>query len=272
MPELPEVETLRRGLLPLVANKVLRRIKFFRKDLRFPIPQKLLKDELLNTKINDITRRGKYLLLHTDTGAMIWHLGMSGRVIRQTSMRAVEKHTHAIFAFDQETYLHFVDPRRFGCILWAPKNEGHRLINNLGLEPLSEETTAENLKLLARNCSVPIKSFLMDARRLVGVGNIYASETLFAARVSPEKKAGKITLPIWKNILAELRRILESSISAGGTTLNDFFSTEGEPGYYSVKLAVYGKEGQPCPRCGKPISRATRSGRSTFFCRACQKK
>ncbi len=272
MPELPEVETLRRGLLPLVANKTLRQIKFFRKDLRFPIPHKILKQELLNQTVHDISRRGKYLLLHTDTGSMIWHLGMSGRVIRQSSMRAVEKHTHAAFSFEPDTYLHFVDPRRFGCILWAPKNEGHRLINNLGLEPLAEETTAESLKALALNSGVSIKSFLMDARRLVGVGNIYASETLFAARISPEKKAGKITLPAWKDILTQLRRILKTSIAAGGTTLKDFFSSDGEPGYYAIKLSVYGKEGQPCPRCGKTISRATHSGRSTFFCRTCQKK
>ncbi len=272
MPELPEVETLRRGLLPLIGNKTLRQIKFFRKDLRFPIPQNLLKKKLLNAAIHDVTRRGKYLLLHTDAGAMIWHLGMSGRVIRQSSMKPIEKHTHAVFKFEPDIFLHFVDPRRFGCILWAPKNEGHRLINNLGLEPLDEGTAPESLKEMARNRRIPIKSFLMDTRRLVGVGNIYANETLFAARINPEKQAGKITLPGWKNLLTALRHILETSIAAGGTTLRDFFATDGKPGYYAVKLSVYGKEGQPCPRCGKAISRVTRSGRSTFFCRACQKK
>lgn len=272
MPELPEVETLRRGLLPLIKNKTLRRIKFFRKDLRFPIPQSLLKKALLNTTIQDITRRGKYLLLHTDTGAMIWHLGMSGRVSRHSSMKPVENHTHAVFAFDPETFLHFVDPRRFGCILWAPKTEGHKLINNLGLEPLDAATTPEALEKLARNRSLSVKSFLMDARRLAGVGNIYACETLFAAKIHPEKPAGKIALPEWKRLLTELCRILESSIAAGGTTLKDFFGADGAPGYYAVKLLVYGKEDQPCPRCGTAISRAIHSGRSTFFCRACQKK
>lgn len=272
MPELPEVETLRRGLLPLIKNKTLRRIKFFRKDLRFPIPQNLLKKALLNTAIQDITRRGKYLLLHTDTGAMIWHLGMSGRVSSHPSMKPVENHTHAIFAFEPETFLHFVDPRRFGCILWAPKKEGHKLINNLGLEPLDAATTPEALKILARNRNLPIKSFLMDAKRLAGVGNIYACEALFAAKTHPEKPAGKITLPGWERLLTELRLILETSIAAGGTTLKDFFGPDGAPGYYTVKLSVYGKEGQPCPGCGTKISRAIRSGRSTFFCRSCQKK
>ena len=272
MPELPEVETLRRGLLPLVVNKTLRQIKFFRKDIRFPIPQKLLKQELINETIREITRRGKYIQLHTDTGSMIWHLGMSGRVTCQSSMKMVEKHTHAIFAFDPETFLHFIDPRRFGCILWAPKHEGHRLINDLGLEPLEIETTPKILKELARDCRLQIKSFLMDAKRIVGVGNIYASESLFAAGIHPEKPAGKITLPKWEKLLSSLRKILETSIAAGGTTLKDFYSSDGAPGYYTVNLSVYGREGQPCHKCNTIIKRITRAGRSTFFCRSCQKK
>jgi formamidopyrimidine-DNA glycosylase len=272
MPELPEVETLRRGLLPLVLNKTLRQIKFFRKDIRFPIPQKTLKKELLNESIRDITRRGKYIQLHTDSGSMIWHLGMSGRVTCYDSMKVVEKHTHAIFAFDPDTFLHFIDPRRFGCILWAPKNEGHRLINNLGLEPLEEETTPKLLKELARGCKLPIKSFLMDAKRIVGVGNIYASESLFAAGIHPEKEAGKITLPKWEKLLTSVRQILVTSIASGGTTLNDFYNTYGTPGYYAIKLSVYGREGQSCRKCNTIITRTTRSGRSTFFCRSCQKK
>ena len=272
MPELPEVETLRRGLAPLVVNRTLLDLKFFRKDLRFPIPQKTLKKELLNTVILDLSRRGKYLLWHTGNGAMVLHLGMSGRVTRQPSMEPAEKHTHAVFVFDPETYLHFVDTRRFGCILWAPKSKGHPLIDNLGLEPLASGTTAKILKEMAKGCRAPIKSFLMDARRLAGVGNIYACEALFGAKVHPAKPAGKISLPRWEILLSSLRGILETSIDAGGTTLRDFFNPDGAPGYYALELSVYGKEGQPCPNCGKSIARLVHSGRSTFFCKACQKK
>lgn len=272
MPELPEVETLKRGLAPLVVNRTLLELKFFREDLRFPIPHIILKRELLNSVILDISRRGKYLLFHADKGAMILHLGMSGRMTRQPSMKPVEKHTHAVFNFQPETYLHFVDPRRFGCILWAPIGEGHPLLENLGLEPLANGTTAKFLKEMAKGRRAPIKSFLMDARRLAGVGNIYACEALFGARIHPAKPAGKISLSAWEKLLASLRGVLETSIAAGGTTLRDFFNSDGTPGYYALKLSAYGREGQPCPACGKPIIRMVHCGRSTFFCKSCQKK
>ena len=272
MPELPEVETLRRALLPLVKNKTLRKLKFFRKDIRFPIPQKKLHEELTDQIIGDITRRGKYLLMHAPAGAMILHLGMSGRIVRHPSMKPVEKHTHAIFRFEPDTYLHFIDPRRFGCILWAPKNEGHKLLNHLGLDPLDAETTAKGLKVLARNRKVPIKSFLMDSKRITGVGNIYVCETLFRAAVNPRRPAGKITLAEWEKLITSLQTILNNSIASGGTTLRDFFSADNTPGYYAVQLSVYGKENQPCPNCGTPIFRTIHSGRSTFYCKVCQKK
>lgn len=272
MPELPEVETLKRALIPIIREKKLLDIQFFRKDLRFPIPRKILRQNLLDRPIEDITRRGKYLLFHSSSGKMIWHLGMSGHVIQYPSMRPVEKHTHAVFKFEPDTCLHFIDPRRFGCILWVPDGQGHPLLNNLGLEPFATDTTASLLKEKARQCKVPIKSFLMDARRLVGVGNIYACESLFTARIHPKRKAGRVSLKDWERLLSAIRETLHKSILSGGTTLRDFFSPDGSTGYFQIKLSVYGKESQPCPTCAKPISRIIQSGHSTFYCRACQKR
>lgn len=272
MPELPEVETLRRALLPLVKNKSLKGLKFFRKDIRFPIPVKKLHDALNGTTISDITRRGKYLLLHAPTGAMILHLGMSGRVVQQPTIEPTEKHTHAVFHFESNTFLHFIDPRRFGCILWAPESEGHPLLDHLGLDPLDEETTAKALKFLARKCKAPIKSFIMDSKRLTGVGNIYACESMFQGGLNPRRQAGKVTLREWEVFMTSLKAILNSSIASGGTTLRDFFTADNTPGYYAVNLLVYGKENQPCPNCATPIVRVVQTGRSTFYCKICQKK
>ena len=178
MPELPEVETLRTALIPLVRNQRLIELKFLRPDLRFPIPSQQLKKEMAQTVIQDVTRTGKYLLLHNEKGAMLWHLGMSGRVVQHPHLQPEEKHTHAVFHFAPETYLHFIDPRRFGCILWVPKDEGHPLLDHLGPDPCSEEATAELFKERARTCKGPIKGFLMNATRLAGIGTIYACGAL----------------------------------------------------------------------------------------------
>jgi formamidopyrimidine-DNA glycosylase len=271
MPELPEVETLKRALSPLVQSKILKKIQFFRKDIRFPIPIKKLHEGLTGQTISDISRRGKYLLLRAPTGAMILHLGMSGRVVQHPSIEPVEKHTHAIFHFERETYLHFIDPRRFGCILWTSENEGHPLLDSLGHDPLDEATTGKILKVMARNSKTPVKSFIMNSKRLTGVGNIYACESLFQGGINPSRQAGKITLREWGNFMTCLKNILNNSIAAGGTTLRDFFTTDNTPGYYAVNLSVYGKENQPCPVCATPIARKVQTGRSTFYCKVCQK-
>ncbi|MCH8156261.1 MAG: bifunctional DNA-formamidopyrimidine glycosylase/DNA-(apurinic or apyrimidinic site) lyase, partial [Nitrospinae bacterium] len=267
MPELPEVETLKRALTPLVQKKHLLELKFFRKDLRFPIPRKELRQGLLHQAISQLTRRGKYLLLHAPDGALLLHLGMSGRLIQQPSMKPVEKHTHAIFRFEPNTFLHFVDPRRFGCLLWVPRGQGHPLLDRLGPDPLdTSATTASGMKKAAANCrTASIKTFLMDAHRLAGVGNIYACEALFAARIHPQRPARRITSSQWDRLLSALRKILEQSIAAGGTTLRDFHSIDGSRGYYTLSLSVYGKENLPCPACASPIKRLAQSGRSTFF-------
>jgi len=270
MPELPEVETLRRALLPLVKNQVCSGVKFFRKDLRFPIPRASLLKGLLDHKVSDITRRGKYLLFHVPQGSMLLHLGMSGRVALQNSMEPQEKHTHAIFKFSKATYLHFVDPRRFGSISWVPDTGKHPLIDNLGCDPFSNEMTAKAMKFLARKSRAPMKSFIMNSQRITGVGNIYACESLYHAGIRPTKQSGKTTLAQWGKWIDCLRDVLNKSIASGGTTLRDFFDPNGSQGYFSVSLSVYGKEGQPCPKCGHPISRLVQTGRSTFFCKLCQ--
>lgn len=272
MPELPEVETLRRALLPLIVNKTCTGLKFYRKDIRFPIPRTTLRKQMENQVVSQIQRIGKYLLLKVPNGALLLHLGMSGRISLQASMIPREKHTHAIFQFGDETFLHFVDPRRFGCILWVPQSGEHPLLDKLGPDPFSPDASARTLKNHAKNCRSPIKTFIMDSRRITGIGNIYACESLYLAGINPERKAGKITLAEWDRLLSCVRSTLENSIAAGGTTLRDFFDPNGSAGYYAVKLSVYGKEGEPCAKCKTPISRLIHSGRSTFFCKTCQKK
>ena len=271
MPELPEVETLRRALLPLVKNNICTEIKFFRSDLRFPIPQSTLIEGLLNNKVSDITREGKYLLLQTPKGSMLLHLGMSGRVVSHPSIEPREKHTHAIFKFSTDTYLHFVDPRRFGSISWVPESGKHPLIDKLGFDPFSAELTPKAIKALAGKSRSPIKSFIMNSQKVTGIGNIYACESLYHAGIRPTKPTGKITLAQWDKWIECLRNVLNKSIASGGTTLRDFFDPNGSKGYFSINLSVYGKEGQPCPECFQAISRIVHSGRSTFFCKTCQK-
>ncbi|NIP99666.1 MAG: bifunctional DNA-formamidopyrimidine glycosylase/DNA-(apurinic or apyrimidinic site) lyase [Nitrospinaceae bacterium] len=272
MPELPEVETLRRALLPLTRGKKLERLAFLRPDLRFPIPVQHLEGKMCGTVIREISRTGKYILLHNDKGAMLWHLGMSGRVVQRATLEPEEKHTHAVFHFAPDTFLHFIDPRRFGCILWVPQDEGHPLLNHLGPDPFSDEANAAHFKERARTCKGPVKGFLMNATRIAGIGNIYACEALFEAGIHPMKRANKLSKPQWEKLLTAVRNVLKKSIQAGGTTLRDFFNTDGNPGYFAIELSVYGKEGEPCPRCHAPISRTIHTARSTFFCKSCQKR
>ena len=271
MPELPEVETLRRGLVPLIENKTCLEIKFFRDDIRFPIPKAILQQKFKGKIISSITRQGKYLLWNVEDGALVLHLGMSGRMTRRDSIKPQEKHTHVILHFSPDIYLHFIDPRRFGCLVWSSKPDGHPLLNNLGPDPFATETTAQSLKTKAKNSRAPIKAFLMNAKQLAGIGNIYACESLFHAGIRPTRKSGKLTKNDWDRLLTCIRQTLEKSIAAGGTTLRDFYNSDGESGYYAIQLSVYGKENFPCPTCKTPIKRKIRSGRSTFYCQLCQK-
>ena len=273
MPELPEVETLKRALTPLISNKRLLELRFLRRDLRFPIPATKIRKSLLGKTVFKLTRKGKYILVHSSEGSLVLHLGMSGRFTQNSSIEPVEKHTHAIFKFEPSTYLHYVDPRRFGCLLWIPKGQGHPLLDRLGPDPMGRDVTGKEMKFCAKNSrTASIKTFLMDARRIAGVGYIYACESLFAAGIHPLRPARLITSPQWDRLLSCLHNIFEKSIAAGGTTLRNFHSTDGSQGYYKLSLAVYGRENLPCPKCKAPIKRITQSARSTFFCKICQKR
>ncbi len=271
MPELPEVETLKNALLPLIKDQILEEMIFHRADLRFPIPIGLLKQEMSGHRVTNVVRKGKYLLWEVSQGAMVLHLGMSGRVVQRPSRNPEEKHCHAIFQFSSNLFLHFIDPRRFGCIVWAPRESGHPLLNHLGPDPLTPDASPQRMKQSALNRKISIKAFLMDARRLAGVGNIYACEALFRTGIHPLRQAGRLSLKRWENLLAELKTVLLESIKVGGSTLRDFYGADGTPGYYSTRFTVYGRENQPCLNCKEPISRIVQTGRSTFYCKHCQK-
>jgi len=271
MPELPEVETLKNALLPLIKNQVLEEMIFHRSDLRFPIPIGQLDQKMTGQRVLEVVRKGKYLLWEVADGAMVLHLGMSGRVVQRPSQQAEEKHCHAVFKFSPNIYLHFIDPRRFGCIVWAPRESGHPLLNHLGPDPLTADASPERMKRLAQNRKTSIKAFLMDAHQLAGVGNIYACESLFRSGIHPLRQAGRLSLQRWGKLMAELKMVLQESIKAGGSTLRDFYGADGSPGYYSTRFTVYGREHQPCMNCQEPISRLVQTGRSTFYCKHCQK-
>ncbi len=271
MPELPEVETLRRALIPLVEGKTLKEIRFFRKDLRFPIPIEVLEKQAVDKEIKTVLRKGKYLLFQTSSGTMILHLGMSGRVVQCASDKPEQKHTHVVFRIEKDIWLHFVDPRRFGCLVWQNNGEEHKLLRFQGPDPFSSEANAKAMKQVAQKCKGPIKSFLMNGQRIAGIGNIYACESLFKARIHPNRPANRLSIKSWNRVLSEIRATLNCSIAAGGTTLKDFFDPSGTVGYYVLQLSVYGKEGEPCPKCKTLVNRIVHSGRSTFFCKKCQK-
>lgn len=277
MPELPEVETLARALTATLVDRRVTEIEFFRDDLRRKIPKESIREILLNQKIRSVSRRSKYLIVSNAKGSLICHLGMTGRLLLRSSNSAQIKHTHAIFSLSKKdglpNYLHFSDPRRFGLLDYldaqTPLNH-HQLLKNLGPEPLECNDLGNWLWLSSKTRTQAIKGFLMDPRILVGVGNIYASEALFHARIHPSRPANKIKKNEYDRIGLAIVQTLESAISSGGTTFRDFLNTDGNPGYFSVLLNVYGRQGLPCPNCSTPISSMTHQGRTTFLCTFCQ--
>jgi formamidopyrimidine-DNA glycosylase len=271
MPELPEVETTRRGLVPHVVGRRFRGVVVRNPNLRWPVTRGLAA-KLRGQEVLAVRRRGKYLLLDCRNGHLLVHLGMSGRFSVLASEEPARTHDHVDLLLEGGRTLRFTDPRRFGAMLWlATPAEDHALLRGLGLEPFESGFTGEALHRLARGRRIAVKQFLMNGRIVTGVGNIYASEALFEARVHPERSAGAITAKRWEIIAAAVRGTLERAIAAGGTTLRDFASAEGRPGYFQHEFAVYAREGKPCKRCGSRI-RALRQGqRSTFFCPRCQR-
>jgi formamidopyrimidine-DNA glycosylase len=270
MPELPEVETTRRGLVPHLVGRSIRRVVVRNPNLRWPVPRNLAR-RLQGGKIEGIRRRGKYLLVDFAHGHLLVHLGMSGRLTLATNGTPPRKHDHVDLELDDGSVLRFTDPRRFGTMLWlASPAEKHPLLRGLGLEPLEAEFTGEALHRKAHGRRVSVKQFLMNGGIVTGVGNIYASEALFHAGIHPERAAGRISTPRWERLAAAVRSTLEHAIDAGGSTLRDFASVEGRPGYFQQRHAVYGREGKPCRACRTPIRSLRQGQRATFYCPKCQ--
>lgn len=270
MPELPEVETTKRGIAPFVTGHVVTRVLLRRKDLRWPIPRALT-TKLPGQRIDAVERRAKYLLLHTEAGSALLHLGMSGSLRIVDPAFPPRTHDHYDLVLDSGKALRCNDPRRFGCLLWQKPGEVHPLLRDLGPEPLGDAFDGDWLFALSRGRSAAVKSFLMDQSSVVGVGNIYASEALFAAGVHPKRAAGTVSRTRYARIATEVRRILEHAIARGGTTLRDFIAPDGAPGYFEQELMVYGRAGEPCKTCGTPIRAEPIGQRMSYWCPHCQR-
>jgi formamidopyrimidine-DNA glycosylase len=272
MPELPEVETTKRGITPHIINKTIKKVIIRNHKLRWPVNEKL--HELAYSKeITSIERRAKYLILNLDSGteAIILHLGMSGRLSITCKTEPPQKHDHIDFIFSNDKLLRYHDPRRFGACIWSPQPPlEHKLLKKLGIEPFNEALTAETLYKSSRNKNKAIKSFIMDSNNIVGVGNIYASESLFYARINPAKPCREITESQYKILAQKIKTVLLRAIQQGGTTLRDFLGSDGSLGYFSQELAVYGRNDQPCKNCNTKITQIKMNQRSTFFCASCQ--
>lgn len=272
MPELPEVETTRLGILPHIKDLFFTSISIRQKNLRWPV-NPIIAEILPGQPLLDITRRGKYLLFHTPIGTIIVHLGMSGHMRITSNNSTFGKHDHVDFCFSGEKLLRFCDPRKFGAILWQPLPANpfeHCLLINLGIEPLSDDCNADFLHQSFSRRMSPIKSVIMDSRIVVGIGNIYANETLFLAKISPLKPASSLSYEACQRLSNSVKSTLLSAIQQGGTTLRDFIDPSGKPGYFQQHLYVYGRNNQPCINCDTPISLFRLNQRSTFYCSTCQ--
>lgn len=275
MPELPEVETARRGLLPHVAGRRVGHVRLRRPDLRWPIPREV-ENLLPGQRIEAIRRRAKYLLLDTAAGSALLHLGMSGSLRVLPEDTAVRAHDHVDIGLEgldgaPDRVLRFNDPRRFGCLLWQAPGEVHPLLAGLGPEPLSDDFDGDYLFSRSRGRAAPVKTFLMDQAVVVGVGNIYAAEALFMAGISPLRPAGKVSRARYVALAEAVKAILAHAIARGGTTLRDFLSPDGAPGYFEQELLAYGRGGAPCPRCGRPMRQALVGQRASVWCGHCQR-
>jgi len=271
MPELPEVETTRRGIQPHIQGHTIEKIIVRDHRLRWPIPRKL-NARLQGQTIHDVSRRGKYLLITTEAGTLIMHLGMSGSLRVVTCDTPSEKHDHVDIVLDNQQCLRLRDPRRFGAVLFSEDEPlRHELLRDLGPEPLDKAFNAEYLFARSRKRKACIKAFIMDSHIVVGVGNIYANEALFAAGIHPKRAAGKVTRAQFELLVQAIKKVLRAAIKAGGTTLRDFTRSDGKPGYFRQSLQIYDREGEPCPKCGKPITLAVIAQRSSYYCTHCQR-
>ena len=268
MPELPEVETTRRGLENRIVGRTLRSWVVRNASLRWPVE---IPSHLQDKKLVALARRAKYLLFEFPQDTLILHLGMSGSLRLVPPHVEPGKHDHVDLNFSGGSIVRLNDPRRFGSVLWwARATPEHRLLAHLGVEPLTDELTGAYLRERARGRKVAVKNFIMDSRIVVGVGNIYAVEALFLAGVRPTIAAGRVTRKAYEALAGAIKRVLEQSLREGGTTLRDFVSSDGRPGYFQQRLNVYGRGGEPCRRCGAALVNRRIGGRGTVFCRNCQ--
>ncbi|MCF6192754.1 MAG: bifunctional DNA-formamidopyrimidine glycosylase/DNA-(apurinic or apyrimidinic site) lyase [Kangiellaceae bacterium] len=269
MPELPEVETTCRGVKPHAVGHVITEIIIRQPKLRWPIDLTINK-KLSGQTINKISRRAKYLLIEMPVGTLMIHLGMSGS-LKIVTDQAVEKHDHVDICLSNGKSIRFNDPRRFGSVLYSPKGEQHKLLKKLGVEPLSDDFLDDYLYQKAIGRKIPIKSFIMNNQIVVGVGNIYAQESLFLAGIHPNRPANKVSKKRMVNLLHTIRLVLTQAIEAGGSSLKDFTGADGKPGYFQQTLAVYGRQGQSCDRCLTKLKHLIIGQRATVYCPRCQR-
>lgn len=272
MPELPEVETVRRGLDPYLRGQIVRAVHVREPRLRWPVPREL-PARLSGRRVDKLERRGKYLIVHFDSGdRVLLHLGMSGRILVLDADTPLRKHDHVDWELDSGRVMRFHDPRRFGAMLLWPRGEdSHLLLAGMGPEPFSPEFNGAYLYAAARGRSAPVKTFVMDGRIVVGAGNIYAAEALFRAGIRPGRAAGRLSRADCERLAGHIREVLAEAVELGGTTLRDFAGARGESGYFQQELFVYGRDGEACRRCGNTIRRVVIGQRSSFYCPSCQK-
>ena len=271
MPELPEVETTRRGISPHVVNRPVCAVAIRQRQLRWPVPAGL-EQALVGNRVTTVGRRAKYLIFYLERGCLILHLGMSGSLRIVHPSLPADKHDHVDIVFSADACLRFRDPRRFGSIHWTDTDPlQHPLLRDLGPEPLGQGFSAARLYELSRNRTQAVKTFIMDSRTVVGVGNIYASEALFRSGIHPLRKAGKISRKRYGALAVAIREVLKAALAKGGTTLRDFTGGDGEPGYFRLDLDVYDRAGEPCRNCRGSIRQVRQGQRSTYYCPQCQR-
>jgi formamidopyrimidine-DNA glycosylase len=283
MPELPEVETVRRGLLPVMEGRVIARAEVNRPDLRWPLPDRM-SDRLAERRVTTLRRRSKYILADLDSGeTLLIHLGMSGRMLVSGAQigsfyhdhPAPQKHDHVVFHMEGGARVTFNDARRFGAmdLMQTKRTADHPLLSGLGPEPFSNDFNGPYLAARLHGRRTPIKAALLDQRIVAGLGNIYVAETLYRARINPLRLAKDLGDTAAQALVPVIRDVLSEAIEAGGSSLRDFRQANGELGYFSKHFQVYDREGEPCetPSCGGTITRTVQSGRSSYFCPACQR-
>lgn len=271
MPELPEVETIRRGLAPLVTGRRITRVVVRHRGLRWPVARDLER-QLEGRAIAHVDRRGKYLLLRCDGGTLIVHLGMSGSLRTVPSATPPDKHDHFDLALDDGRLLRFNDPRRFGSVHWVERDPlDHPLLAALGPEPLAPGFDGDRLYAETRGRRAAIKQVLMDSHVLAGIGNIYAAEALYRAGIHPARSASRVSRARYRLLADAIRETLERALAAGGSTLRDYVDATGAPGCFQQQYGVYGRAGEPCRRCGATIRLMRQGQRSTFYCPHCQR-